>query len=255
LSTLNTLFVGKVAQHFPTLASSNDFAINLVAKTKPIEGTVISTAFQSKGKGQIGSSWFSSAGKNLLQSIIFYPKWLSVQDQFLLSQAMALAVADTLNIFSPIKATVKWPNDVYINDKKIAGILIQNGLLNSKISWSVVGIGLNVNEESFPDYLRQAASLKSLFNTHLNIENVQFTLYQYVEQRYLQLKSAPKKIAKQYLQNLYQYQSWAKYQNAQSGKIFNGQIIGINKSGHLAVRKEDNLNTVHYFDLKEIVFL
>ena len=88
-----------------------------------------------------------------------------------------------------------------------------------------------------------------------NVKDVQYKLYQCIEQRYLQLKSRPKEIAHQYLQNLYQYQSWAKYQNVKTGLIFNGQIIGINKFGKLAVEREGFPEKVDYFDLKEILFL
>lgn len=252
---MNTIFIGKVAQHFPSLISTNDFAVDLIAKTKPIEGTVISAGFQQKGKGQIGRSWFSSPNKNLLLSIILYPKWLLAQDQFALSQAIALGVADAIYSLTSKEVTVKWPNDVYVGDQKIAGILIQNGLLVRSISWSVIGMGVNINEEEFPDDLPRATSLKMITGDAFDLDDVKNKLFQSIEQRYLQLKSKPKVIAGQYLERLYQYQTWASYKSVKTGEVFKGQIIGVNKHGHLAVQKEDSLKKIEYYDLKEIVFL
>ena len=131
-------------QYFEVLSSTNTYATELLAKTTPSEGTVISAGFQEAGRGQIGSSWTASAGKNLLLSVIPYPRWLAARQQFTLSQAVALAVADTISSATGKMAEVKWPNDVYLEGKKLAGILIQNSLSGTYLQNAVVGIGLNV---------------------------------------------------------------------------------------------------------------
>lgn len=251
----NTLFVGNVVEHHAELVSTNDFALNILAKTNPIEGFVISTDYQLAGRGQIGSSWHSTAGLNLLLSIVLCPKWLAVEHQFQLSQAVALGIADTINVFTSFKTKIKWPNDVYTNGQKIAGILIQNSLTASQINWSVVGIGLNVNETIFPDNIPNATSLKLLTKKETELNVLKKHLFQNIEYRYLQLKSNPGYILKDYLQNLYQYQSWAYYQDVQLGAVFEGQIIGVNKKGQLAVQKKSKPESIQYFGLKEIVFL
>ncbi|MBK9336717.1 MAG: biotin--[acetyl-CoA-carboxylase] ligase [Lewinellaceae bacterium] len=128
----NTLFIGKVYHRFDALPSTNDYARELLAKSKPPEGTVLRAASQSAGRGQYGSRWLSAAGQNLTLSIILYPKWLQVAEQFRLSEAVALAVRDTVVAALPHASgagvLIKWPNDVYLSDRKIAGILIQNAL-------------------------------------------------------------------------------------------------------------------------------
>ena len=251
----NTLFVGNVVKHHVELNSTNDFALDLLAKTNPSEGFVISTDYQRAGRGQIGRHWHSQAGLNILLSIILRPKWLLVTNQFQLSQAIALGIADTVRFFTTSETTVKWPNDIYVGNKKIAGVLIQNSIIGNRIASSVVGIGLNVNETIFPDQIPNATSIKILTGREVGLEEFRNQLFQNIEYRYLQLKSTTAIILKDYLQNLYQYQSWANYQDAKTMHIFEGQIIGINKLGQLAVQRREKPESIQYFGLKEIIFL
>lgn len=249
----NTLFVGNVVRHFAEVSSTNALALEEVAKTTPSEGTVISADYQTAGRGQIGSSWYASPGKNLLLSVILRPRWLAARQQFALSQAVALAVADTISHFAETQALVKWPNDVYLADKKLAGILIQNSLTGQYLQSSVVGIGLNVNEMDFPEALPRPGSMQQHLGKELNRQEVQHLLFQRLEARYLQLKNTPAVIRAAYLQNLYRYQEWHSFQEIISGQIFTGQIIGVQETGKLAIQMEQM--HVQYFDLKEVAFL
>lgn len=238
--------------HFAELDSTNRYASDLLAKTKPIEGTVISADFQATGRGQIGRSWYGSSGSNALLSLILYPRWLLAREQFILSQAVALAVADTVSTCCGVPATVKWPNDVYLGGRKIAGVLIQNSLVGSYLQWSVIGIGLNVNEENFPAALPHACSMRQQRGEVLDLTEVKQLLFQKLEQRYLQLKAHPARIRADYLQQLYQYQSWHNYRRVADHQLFRGQIIGVQKNGKLAIQNETG--SVEYFDLKEVEF-
>lgn len=250
---LNTLFVGNVVQYFEVLSSTNTYATELLAKTTPSEGTVISAGFQEAGRGQIGSSWAASPGKNLLLSVILYPRWLAARQQFMLSQAVALAVADTISAVTGKVAEVKWPNDVYLEGKKLAGILIQNSLTGAYLQSAVVGIGLNVNETSFPIELPLASSLLLATGKRFDLTAVQQVLFQRLEQRYLQLKSRPHAIKVDYLRRLYRYQEWHPFLEVATQSEFQGQIIGVQENGKLAIQKSDQ--SVQYFDLKEVQFL
>ena len=119
----NTLFIGKVYHRFNELPSTNDWAAALLAKSTPPEGTVVRADTQTAGRDQFGSKWVSNPGENLLLSVILYPNWLLIKDQFYLSMAIALALYD---MTGDAGATVKWPNDLYLGNHKAAGILIQN---------------------------------------------------------------------------------------------------------------------------------
>jgi BirA family biotin operon repressor/biotin-[acetyl-CoA-carboxylase] ligase len=112
------------------------------------EGFVLRTDFQSAGKGQPGNSWESEKGKNLLFSVLLYPQHIAIDQQFILSQLVSVAILRTLNSFCA-GFSIKWPNDIYFGDKKIGGILIENSLQGSKLNTSIVGIGLNINQKTF----------------------------------------------------------------------------------------------------------
>ncbi|MCB0573965.1 MAG: biotin--[acetyl-CoA-carboxylase] ligase, partial [Saprospiraceae bacterium] len=181
----NTLFIGKVYHRFDQLPSTNDHAAELIAKSTPPEGTVIRAASQTAGRGQFGSRWESAAGKNLTLSVILYPDWLEAGAQFHLSMATALALHDTVYSIvqnlpdesllkagepstvyrlpstvhrPPSTVKIKWPNDLYLGDRKAAGILIQNSLSGAHLQSSILGIGLNVNQPEFDPSLPNPGS-------------------------------------------------------------------------------------------------
>jgi len=131
-----------------SVASTNSYLKELAHSRTLDEGTVIVTRNQTAGKGQQGNAWESEAGKNITCSILLYPSFLPVQHFFLLSEVISLGVKETLDAYTD-GITIKWPNDIYYCERKIAGILIENEITGSNISMSVAGIGVNVNQEQF----------------------------------------------------------------------------------------------------------
>lgn len=253
MRNFNTLFVGKVVLHFPELASTNQYAVEQLAKTKPSEGTVVTTDYQSAGRGQIGSSWQADPGQNIHLSVLFYPQWLAARQQFALSQAMALAVADTIHLCTHQRARVKWPNDVYVGDQKLAGMLIQNSLQGSHIQWSVVGIGINVNQRNFSPDLHNPSSLSLVTGENFALADVQQILFAQLERRYLQLKRKDVQLQADYRTQLYRINETAAYREIATDTRFTGQIEGVNEQGKLLIRAEDG--ALRTFGLKEVQFL
>jgi len=252
LDSSNTLFVGKVLKQFASLASTNDYALLLLSKSKPSEGTVISTLNQYQGRGQIGSTWESEAEKNINFSLILYPTFLPVKDQFQLNQAMSLGVRDFVAeyLLNPVK--VKWSNDIYVREKKVAGILIQNSLMGSQIRASVIGIGINVNQTEFVSNPHNPTSFKLETGTDFDLEKLGAALCHCLEQRYLKLKfGQADAIQSDYLNHLYRYRETALFQRP-NGIVFIGEIIGISETGKLGIRSD---NEIEYFATKEIRFL
>ena len=139
---------GFTIQSLTTIDSTNNYTARPDIQPKLQHKTVIMTDYQTAGKGQFGNNWESAKGKNLLISIFLKPK-LNVKDQFLLNCVTALAIKDTISYFLPDSVKIKWPNDIYVNHAKIAGILIENSIYGSIISRSVVGIGININQTIF----------------------------------------------------------------------------------------------------------
>lgn len=261
----NTLFVGKVYYRFDKLPSTNDHAQDLIAKSRPAEGTVVRAAMQTAGRGQYGSRWESAAGENLTLSVIFYPGWLPPTQQFRLSMAVALALRATveaslaemrkvaLDAGEAPEVTIKWPNDIYINDKKTAGILIQNSLSGNQLANSVVGIGLNVNQTVFPAELTRATSLAASSSLGpFDLEAVAEILFGELEQQYLALRAGNALLETQYLAQLYRFGVTARYRRVADGRELQATITGISETGRLVLESDHGVES---FDIKEIIFL
>lgn len=255
LPPYNTLFIGKVAIHLESIDSTNRYAAEMISKSSPIEGTVIYADEQHAGRGQIGSQWLTTPCQNITMSIILRPTFLAAQKQFLLNQAIALGIQDMLSqhISAPNQVQIKWPNDIYINKNKVGGVLIENRLKGSIIDYSVIGIGLNINQLEFPSHLPNPTSLLAMTQKEHNIKELIMQLCSTIEQRYLQLRSQQySKLKNDYLEHLYLYQQTANYYIPNIQKKINGIITGISPQGHLLVKIEQE---EHAFSLKEIKFL
>lgn len=146
----NEVEIGKVSVHFFSISSTNEFANSLLAKSEPIAGTVISADYQTSGKGQYDKSWQSAPKMNLLLSVVLFPDFLRAQYNFLLNIMAAQSVIDLIEKLSPEpRCQIKWPNDILVKGKKIAGILIKNNIQGNAIKSSVCGFGINVNQQTF----------------------------------------------------------------------------------------------------------
>ena len=252
LRTPDTLFVGKNFLELPKVNSTNEHALSLLTKSNPADGTVISTRNQYAGRGQIGSGWESEPGKNISLSVILYPTFLVAVRQFLLNQAVSLAVFDLVEKYFPGKTKIKWPNDIYILDKKVAGILIQNAIGGNHLRSSVIGIGLNINQELFTSSPPNPTSFKLEAKKDFAIPSIISELCHFIESRYLKLKSGNLVPLQQgYLQHLYRCGVESLFQYP-DGSVFKGSIKGVSGIGQLRVNvagKEE------LFGLKEIKFL
>jgi len=247
---MDTLFIGKNCFKLDEISSTNDWLMSRISNQKFHEGTVVVTSVQTNGKGQRGTQWFSQPYKSLTFSVLFKPSFLSPKHAFDLSICVALALSDSLNkLRSGFK--IKWPNDIYFEDKKIAGILIENQMNRSVYQNAVIGIGLNVNQLHF-DELSNAISLKQILGIEFPIEKVMEHICESLEARYLMLRSGHfKHLKKAYMSNLKglnQLQSFI----VDNTKL-NGKIIDVLRNGFLQIELMDG--TIRDYDIKEIKFL
>ena len=255
----NTLFIGKVYHRFDELPSTNDWAVELLSKSKPPEGTVVRADSQSAGRGQFGSRWVSSPGKNLTLSVILRPTWLSVSAQFYLSMAVAVALRDLLEDKVPSTLhlptlQIKWPNDIYLNTHKVAGILIQNTLSGQQLQASVVGIGLNVNQMEFDTSLPNPTSMALAFGQYFDLDEVAERLFECLEQRYLQLKSGGGSAIKaEYERHLSLANNPARFVRTADGVEFTGIIRGVTEGGRLRIETDAGEETFEVKELRLIV--
>jgi BirA family transcriptional regulator, biotin operon repressor / biotin---[acetyl-CoA-carboxylase] ligase len=260
-SIRNTLFVGKVVNYIEQLPSTNSFILEHLSKAdlsteksaeKPIitEGYLAYTFNQTAGRGQYGNRWESEAGQNIAMSILLKPRFLEARQQFHLNKAISLAVHDVFQTYTE-GVSVKWANDIFIGDKKICGILIQNNISGTRLEASVVGIGINVHQTNFQD-LSNASSLKLETGKTFDLHNIVEDICQAVEKRYWQLKSGHfSQLGEEYLSKLYRYSQDAMFQYPE-GAYIQGKIVGISETGKLCL--ETKLGLVE-FGIKEIKFV
>ncbi|MBF9224351.1 biotin--[acetyl-CoA-carboxylase] ligase [Hymenobacter sp. BT662] len=246
--TPQTLFTGQQLIWLPECASTNSEAQALVVQNRASEGCTVITDFQSAGRGQRGNQWEGAPAENLMLSVVWQPTFLAATDQFQLSQAVALGVHDwAAKLLGPDpKLRLKWPNDLYYGDQKVGGILIENTLSGPKIQYSIIGIGLNINQQNFA--VRTATSLAMLTGRVYNRAIVAARLLEFLERRYLQLRGGQvAQLRQDYLRVLYRYQEPHFF--AVDGQTVRGQIVGVEDDGRLAV---DLGGAVRRFGLQEI---
>jgi BirA family transcriptional regulator, biotin operon repressor / biotin---[acetyl-CoA-carboxylase] ligase len=245
-----TLFIGQNKVFLPETESTNSYAIALLKNVKAIEGTVVYTHHQTQGKGQRGNIWIAEPQQNTTLSLILKPTFLNSKNSFYLSKITALALYDVLTeslASGQFDIKIKWPNDMLVNSKKIAGVLIENSLLHDSLQWSVVGIGLNVNQRNF-DALPEATSLNLLSSATFDLDQVNESIFRHFEKWYLRLKKSEfRAINEAYHKVLFGLNENSEFE--QNGKRFRGTIKEVNESGLLIVESD---NRTLSFEMKEI---
>ena len=221
---------------YKRLKSTNLKAQELVGKD-PVADTIwIQADNQYQGKGLGANSWISDAGKNITGSLVINPDFLKADQQFELSIMASLAVRDLLKLFFD-KVEVKWPNDILVNSKKIAGLLLENTIVGERISHSIIGIGLNVNQEIFPDEINDPTSFKLIIPNDFDIHEISNLLLACLENRMTQLESGHNdSLREEYLNSLYRYKEFAPYKSNE--KWFRARIIGVDQYGQLILETE-----------------
>lgn len=218
--------------------STNDLANDLLSKIKPPNGFTVITDYQSAGKGQYGRIWHSEAGKNLLFSLIVGPLNTQLNEIFKLHLVSSLAIIRALKRFNLLALTIKWPNDIYAREKKIAGILIQNHIKGSVVEWSIIGIGVNVNQQQFPDSLHAT----SLF-LETKIETCREELLENIREQLLLMISCSNEYDWELLWKEYHASLYLKDQNVsiltKEGNNFIAIIHSVNKKGALCIQTLD----------------
>ncbi len=237
-------FIGSNVVRLGRVDSTNNYARDLIRDKTSIEGTIIVADEQTEGRGQRSNSWLTEPNKNLTCSYILKPVFLAAKDQFLLSACVALAVFETVSHFVVNHdIRIKWPNDVLIDDRKVAGILIENSLRGTMLETSIVGIGLNVNQHVFQQGLN-ATSLSSLVEEDIELDKVLEKLSECVEKYYFQLREGKfEAILRNYNDHLFAA-------NKPRMMSINGhselvKIAGAKHSGELELQRADGTHTLH----------
>lgn len=231
--------------------STNNYANQLILSDAAEHGTVVLAQHQSKGRGQRGNGWESEFGENLLASIVLFPVCLPAAKQFEIAKIASISVLDFLQAEVP-DVSIKWPNDIYVGEKKIAGILIENTVKGRNIDSSVVGIGLNLNQALFRSDAPNPVSLKQLTGKQYAVENVAQSLASNIQKWWGKLETGLfGEIHRAYLSKLYRNGQWQTYRAGEAE--FQARIVGIGEFGQLKLEKQDG--TIAGFMFKEVAFV
>jgi len=233
--------------------SSNMELIRFLEKALVEEFFMIQTGFQTGGKGQGSALWESQKNKNLLFSFVIKPTFLEISKQFYISIMVSLALRDVVAkyIGNEKEIKIKWPNDIYVNDGKIAGILIENAIQGQQFEWVVVGVGLNINQMKFQSDAPNPISLAELLEEDIPLDEVLSIFESQYAHRYAQLQSGDfDGLKNDYLSSLYQYKEWKNYRS--NNQDFRAYILGIDQYGFLRMETPEGERS---FDAKEVEYL
>lgn len=231
--------------------STNNYLKSLSDKEEVEEYTVVTSQFQNAGKGQRGNSWESDKGKNLLFSILLRPSFLRVRDQFILSQIISLSVKAELDNYVT-NISIKWPNDIYWKQKKICGILIENTIQGDHIEKSIIGVGINVNQETFISNAPNPVSLRQITNEEYDYNILLKGILNRLISYYNEIKThGCISIKSHYKDSLFRKEGFFRYRD--KDEEFTAQILDIDSTGTLFL--EDKNGRLRKYLFKEVSFI
>ena len=258
-----SLEVMKKRYHLPEVQSTNTYLLDLLAQGTTLpDTTVIYTFRQTAGRGQMGNSWESEPDKNILFSMLLCPTFLPIREQFLLSQICSLGIVEALDelirtqhLQNEVKLSIKWPNDIYAGDGKLCGILIENRLMGGTLQHSVLGVGINVNQEKWIGNAPNPISLKLL-----GVETDPLTVLDLVTKHIVELyhalrdnKEMANVIRERYMQRLYRKDGYYAYYDPEKDDHFDAEIAGVDPQGPLLLRLPSGEERSYWF--KEVKFV
>ncbi|MEE9348423.1 MAG: biotin--[acetyl-CoA-carboxylase] ligase [Flavobacteriaceae bacterium] len=232
--------------------STNDYLKQLALKIPVEDYSIVKANYQKNGKGQLGNTWHSKKDKNLLFSVLVRFSDFKISEKAYLNFAISKAIYEVLNQYLD-DVKIKWPNDIMSRNKKVCGILIENSVKNGRITQSIVGVGLNVNQVKFPDNLPNATSLKIILNRDFDINDLLTEIVISIKKNMnLIHEKAFDKIKTAYKAVLFRIEKPAMYKTL-NGHLFMGKLRTVTDEGLLQIELEDE--TIKEFSVKEIVFV
>ncbi|MBQ8863430.1 MAG: biotin--[Rikenellaceae bacterium] len=231
---------------FDTLSSTNDEARN----PRYTHGDVVVAEFQTEGRGQRGNRWSSASGQNLMLSVVLCPENLAAADQFSLLECVALALTDTFAAYN-LPTTIKWTNDIYVGDRKLVGVLIENSLADGRVARSVVGVGININQTEFDPSLPNPTSMAVECGREVERTEVLERFVGCLMQRYASLAEGRESLHAEYVARMYRRGVEADFVLPDGTKL-RGTIRDVAPRGDLVVDTSEGVRT---FLFKQIAFV
>ena len=234
--------------------STNIYAREILKKFPEIvEGTTIVASFQTSAQGQDGNYWESGKEQNILLSIILHPEFLKPDQLFYLNISVSLALYDFVESYNISDIKIKWPNDIYVGNKKIAGVLIHNDLEYSSVRNSIIGIGININQDKFNPDIPNPISLKNIINKESDLNVCLEILLNCIEKRYNILKNMDfEGIYTEYHKTLYLLGQESLFLDNNRGEEFQGIIDGVRSDGRIRIITPQG---IRFFEFREVKYI
>ena len=237
--------------HFNQIDSTNAY-LQRQQSEGDIRNWVVSADEQTAGKGMGNNGWESEVGKNLTFSLAVDMGFLPAERQFLLSEAVPLGIIEVLDTLLPVeKLSIKWPNDIFYENRKLAGILINSTIKANMMDVSIIGIGLNVNQMNFQDWPTHPISMRMITGKDYDLQPLMEQIAERLLIKVKQLQSDPEAIEREYLNRLFRYRIWAEYEV--DGKVLRLFMTGIDPFGRLQL--VDEQQQLHQYEIKQIKFV
>ena len=234
---------------FDALDSTNDELLRHVSDYDNL--SVVAAVEQFAGRGQRGNRWLTRPGENLTFSLLLRPSDLPVRDVMSVTFVSTLVVRDWLRS-KGVPAVVKWPNDIYVGNRKICGMLVENGLEGTSVAWSVIGIGINLNQSVFPGELVNPTSLKRLSGKDYDLKESLEEICRLFEGRLPDLADRRDRLYAEYCDGLFQSGLPCRYRDLASGEEFTGTIKGVTQDGRLLLERDGILRS---YAFKEVGYI
>lgn len=237
--------------HLEEVDSTNSYLKRILSNQEVLEDTVVTTNFQTGGRGQQGNSWESEKERNLTFSILLHPDFIAANKQFIISQIISLAIKDILEKYTD-GISIKWPNDIYWNNYKICGILIENSLMGNHIQYSIAGIGININQSEFISNAPNPISLKQITGNTYNTKEILSLIVNRIDYYYNSLKLGnSEQIISLYKESLFRRSEFYFYKDENG--MFEARISDIEPSGVLVLETKNGVFKKYAF--KEVQFI
>jgi BirA family biotin operon repressor/biotin-[acetyl-CoA-carboxylase] ligase len=240
--------IGHVIIELTEIDSTNNYATRLIEEGMAEHGMTIRADYQLAGKGQLGNTWHADESKNLLFTVILDMTAFDISQQFLLNKSVCISIVELLTeTYMLNNVKIKWPNDIYAGDKKIAGILIENILRGNDWKYAVVGIGLNVNQEKFQE-LNRATSILLESKKVQNIKQSLKHLTKKLQYNFLNIKKSPIELEDQFTRMLYKIGHKISFKK--NHELYEGVVIGVSNDGMLMLEVNGKLKKYKHKEIE-----
>jgi BirA family transcriptional regulator, biotin operon repressor / biotin---[acetyl-CoA-carboxylase] ligase len=247
---IQSFTIGEPFIQLNSVLSTNSYAIEQIQANLAAPGSAYFAFEQTAGRGQREKKWETEAGSNIITSVALPCNSFLLHEQFAISVISALACRQLFNNYATSSTTIKWPNDIYWNDRKAAGILIENLVNGHQWNWSVIGMGININQSKFSDLAQKAVSLLQITGKQYHILTLAQELYAILQQYFNKLIANNfQALLQEYNEHLFMLEKNVKLK--QGNKVFNATIKGVNKYGQLITFT----NIEELFDFGEVEWI